>query len=253
MGAGGVLKIYSLRERPALEPDFERLADEGWPRFLRQRDELGSGRYWSSLFTDFADWQLLVCGELDRVVAVGHTVPFAWDGDPARLPGSIAGVLASAAETRAAGRAPTALCALAALVDRRHRGQGLSRVLLRAMAERAGGAGLGAFVAPVRPVLKAAYPLIPMEEYVRWTDGDGLPFDPWLRTHARLGAELLSVLPRAMVIAGPVARWEEWTGLALPGSGAHVVTGALQPVRVDRERDEARYEDPNVWMRHPAP
>jgi len=25
----------------------------------------------------------------------------------------------------------------------------------------------------------------------------------------------------------------------------------IQPVRIDRERNEGRYEDPNVWMRHP--
>jgi len=29
-----------------------------------------------------------------------------------------------------------------------------------------------------------------------------------------------------------------------------VVPGALQPVRIDRERDTGRYEDPNVWMKH---
>jgi hypothetical protein len=28
------------------------------------------------------------------------------------------------------------------------------------------------------------------------------------------------------------------------------VPGALQPVVIDRELDEGRYEDPNVWMRH---
>jgi hypothetical protein len=38
----------------------------------------------------------------------------------------------------------------------------------------------------------------------------------------------------------------------LPESGPFVVPGALQPVRIDRERDEGRYEDPNVWMRHPV-
>jgi hypothetical protein len=28
--------------------------------------------------------------------------------------------------------------------------------------------------------------------------------------------------------------------------------GALQPVRMDPDRNEGRYEDPNVWMRHPV-
>lgn len=72
----------------------------------------------------------------------------------------------------------------------------------------------------------------------------------WLRTHWRLGAAIVRVIPRAMVIAGTVAEWEDWTAMRFPDSGDHLVPGALQPVRIDRERDEGRYEDPNVWMKH---
>jgi GNAT superfamily N-acetyltransferase len=252
MGTSSLLKTYSLRERPELEPEFERLAEEGWPRFLRQRDELGSGRYWPALFTDFADFQLAVCGQYGRVVAVAHAIPFPWSGRAEALPASIADILGSAVEARAQGRAATALSALAVLVDQRHRGEGLSRVALGAMAELARGKGLAEFVAPVRPTLKASYPLAPMERYVRWIDDEGLPLDPWMRVHARLGAEIVGVMPRAMVIVGPVRDWEEWTGLRFPDSGGYVVPGALQPVAIDRAQDEGRYEDPNVWMRHPA-
>ena len=39
-------------------------------------------------------------------------------------------------------------------------------------------------------------------------------------------------------------------GYALPRHRV-VVPGALQPVVIDRERDEGRDEDPNVWMVHP--
>jgi hypothetical protein len=40
--------------------------------------------------------------------------------------------------------------------------------------------------------------------------------------------------------------------MSFPESGPYVVPSALQPVQIDRERDEGRYEDPNVWMRHPV-
>jgi hypothetical protein len=66
-----------------------------------------------------------------------------------------------------------------------------------------------------------------------------------------MGAELLAVAPRTIVIEGTVAEWERWTDMAFPDSGPYVVPGALQPVLIDRERDVGRYEDPNVWMRHP--
>jgi GNAT superfamily N-acetyltransferase len=242
-------KTYTLAERPGLEPEVERLAEECWPRFLRQRDSLGLGRHWSALFTTFAAFQLLVCDPLDRVAAAAHSVPVVWDGHDASLPENLAAVMAGAVAARAEGRAPTAVCALAALVGARYRGQGVSRLLLTSMRALASSRGLASLVAPVRLTLKERYPLAPMERYVRWTRDDE-PFDPWVRTHARLGARLVRVIPRALVIEGSVAQWETWTDMAFPDSGPFVVPGALQPVTVDRERDAVRYEDPNVWMHH---
>jgi hypothetical protein len=81
---------------------------------------------------------------------------------------------------------------------------------------------------------------------------DGLPLDPWLRVHRRLGARFLEVAPESMVIAGTISEWEEWTGMGFPESGAYVVQGALQPVEMDLERDLGVYREPNVWMRHPV-
>ena len=89
-----------------------------------------------------------------------------------------------------------------------------------------------------------------MERYVRWRRDDGLLFDPWLRLHERLGAELLRVAPASMTVDGTVAEWEEWAGLAFPESGEYPVAGALVPVTIDRERDLGRYVEPNVWMLH---
>jgi hypothetical protein len=244
-------KTFTLRERPELEDEFERLSEEAWPRFMRQRDELGVGRHWPKLFDDFADWQFFVCDSFDRVVAGGHSVPFVWDGTPADLPESIAAILERAVTARAAERRPTALSALAALVGTQQRGQGLSRVIVQTMRGMATRWRFDALVAPVRPTLKPAYPLASMERYVRWTDEEGLPLDPWMRVHARMDAAVVRVIPRAMVIAGTVKEWEAWTDMRFPDTGSYVVPGALQPVVVDRERDEGRYEDPNVWMRHP--
>ena len=49
--------------------------------------------------------------------------------------------------------------------------------------------GLDALIAPVRPTWKERYPLTPIERYVLWRREDGLPYDPWLRTHERVGGE----------------------------------------------------------------
>jgi len=52
------------------------------------------------------------------------------------------------------------------------------------------------------------------------------------------------------VITGTLAQCEDWTDMRFPDPGPYVLPGALQPVTIDREQDEGRYEDPNVWMRH---
>ena len=43
-----------------------------------------------------------------------------------------------------------------------------------------------------------------------------------------------------------------WTGLSFPESGQYVVAGALNPVIIDRERDEGVLTEPNVWVVHAA-
>jgi GNAT superfamily N-acetyltransferase len=145
---------------------------------------------------------------------------------------------------------PDVLSAMVAVVDRGRQGEGLSTHLVEAMRGLAREHGFPALVAPVRPTWKERYPLIPMERYARWTRDDGLPFDPWLRVHAKLGAELLEVCPASMRIEGSAAEWEEWTGLVFPDDGDYLVRGALVPVRV--EAGHGVYVEPNVWMRHAA-
>lgn len=243
-------KTFTLRERPDLEDEFERLAEASWPRFLRQRDSLGYGQYWPSLYTTWADWQLVLVDGMGPTIAATHAVPLHWNGTVEDLPPSIAEILRRATFDHESGRAPTALCALAAMVDPRYRGQGMSTPAVRAMVDLARAHGLGTLLAPVRPASKSAYPLAPMERYTRWTNADGLPLDPWIRVHARMGAEILAVAPRTLVITGTVAEWERWTEMRFPDSGPYVVPGALQPVVIDRDADGGRYEDPNVWMRH---
>src|SRR2546428_644279 len=185
-----------------------------------------------------------------RAASARHAVPLVWSGDVADLPSSIAEILRRAKADSDAGRAPNVLCALAAMVDARYRGQGMSPVAVRAMADLARAHGLRTLLAPVRPADKGAYPLTPMERYARWQNDDGLPMDRWIRVHARMRADVLAVAPRTLLITGTVGDWERWTEMRFPDSGSYVVPGALQPVVIDRKADEGRYEDPNVWMRH---
>ncbi|MGH3147991.1 MAG: GNAT family N-acetyltransferase [Rubrobacter sp.] len=241
------LAVHTLAQRPDLESGVSSLPD-AFPEFMYH--DAAVNRYWGDLFTDFAGFQVAVCDGEGEIVAAGHCIPVFWDGTVGGLPAGVDGVLERGVEGLELGRAPTVVSALLATVPHAYRGRGLSSVVLNAMKSVAAERGLWALIAPVRPTLKDRYPLIPMERYVRWEQAEGLPFDPWLRVHRRLGAEVLCVAPRSMVITGSISEWEQWSGMRFPENGAYVVPGALQPVVMDLERDLGSYEEPNVWMRH---
>jgi GNAT superfamily N-acetyltransferase len=238
------VRVFTYAERPDLAERTGEVEDT-FARFLAYGEV--PGKYWHLLRPDFPEFQLVLWDD-ERDVVVGHarTLPTrAAEG----LPDGVDGVLE--AWFGQGGRPePDVLSALVAVVDRRRQGEGLSSVLLRGMRDLARQHGFPALVAPVRPTWKDRYPLIPMERYAAWTRDDGLPFDPWLRVHVRLGAERLEVCPESMRIVGSTDEWSEWTGMAFPEDGDYVVPGALVPVRVAGGRGE--YVEPNVWMRHPV-
>jgi GNAT superfamily N-acetyltransferase len=238
--------VASYAERPDLAARLGELEDV-WPEFMHHGGVIA--RYWPSFASArFPEFQLILYDEAsDTILGLGQTIPFCWDGSPAGLPDGVDGVLRRVYEE---GGEPTSLSALVAVVASSHRGRGLGRAIIQGMRDVAAQRGLDALVAPVRPTLKSRYPLTPIERYLAWRRDDGELFDPWLRLHERLGAEIIGVCPGSFVVTGSVAEWEAWTGMAFPDSGAYAVEGALVPVEIDRERDVGRYVEPNVWMRH---
>jgi len=190
--------------------------------------------------------------EREEVVGVGHAIPAAWDGDRSSLPDGGFDAVLEALFAREPPT-PTVLCALGIQIAPECRGQGLSRRMVERMAEIGRDHSLDTLIAPVRPTLKHRYPLIPMERYVSWRRPDGTHLDPWIRTHERLGADIVKVAPASGVVTGTVAEWERWTEMAFPESGTYVVPGALVPIEINRERDEGVYVEPNVWMVHRPP
>ena len=245
------LRVRTLSEEPALRERFHDFHRQAWPRFLSEGD--GTGGLFPRIYTEFADFQFGLRDDAGTLVAVGNSIPFICDGSAGDLPPDIKEILERGLAVKQEGRRPTALSALAAIVDTTHRARGVSRRVIEAMADIARRHGFKTLVAPVRPALKQLYPLQPMERYITWTRPDGSLFDPWLRLHQRMGAEIVRIAPKAIVITDTVARWEEWTGLRFPEIGTYVVPGAFEPVKIDVRRDTGRYEEANVWMKHPLP
>jgi hypothetical protein len=241
-------RVVTLAQRPDLARSQEPLIEGGWPRFTFA--SATSLAYSERLMREFADYQVVLLDEEDRLVGAGQSVPFRWDGRPEGLPGGWDDVLTQAMVDRDAGRVATAAAGLGVTVAAEALGRGLSYLVLGGLRDVAVAHGLAHLVVPVRPNRKDAYPLTPMDRYLLWTLPDGRPFDPWLRVHVSLGGEILGICPASMVINGTVAEWEDWTGMRFPDSGPYIVPGALVPVQIDHEQDQGRYVEPNVWVHH---
>jgi GNAT superfamily N-acetyltransferase len=243
------ISTSTLAEAPELTDASQRVIADGWPAFVLATPVAAA--LWPRVLTEFADYQVVLVDQgSGSVVGTGHSLPLAWDGTVEGLPAGWDAAVERAIEDHDQGRAATAAVGLSATIARGHRGRRLSRRLIQALRAVAADHGHTALVLPVRPNLKSAYPLIPIERYVTWTAADGAPFDPWLRVHWRLGGRIVGLCPESMRISAPVADWEGWTGMRLPDSGRYVVPDALVPIEIDRERDQGLYLEPNVWVHH---
>jgi hypothetical protein len=236
------MDVATVRERPDLAQPAWELTRDTLPEYNNHGDVLN--RYWPRLTEELPDFQFhLVDG--DEPVARARSIPVRWDGTIDDLPAGIDGAIARGFEERDAD----VLCALVIMVPRALQGRGLSRLAVEAMRQVAAEHSLRGVIAPVRPSFKERYPLTPIERYASWTREDGLPFDPWMRVHARLGASILRPEPHSLRITADLDEWETWTGLRFPEDGDYVFPGGLAPLSVRGGRGE--YWEPNVWMCHP--
>ncbi|MEP7290367.1 MAG: GNAT family N-acetyltransferase [Chloroflexota bacterium] len=241
--------VKTFAERSDRIEENWRILDEGWLDFM-QNDPVGN-LYFGRLYQHFPDYQFMLY-DGETVVATCNSIPVTWNLDDQTLPDEgWDWALEHGYALLESATPATTLSALGITIAREYLGKGVSSQALRAMKNIAVQRGLNALIAPVRPTLKSSYPLTPMERYITWTQDEGAPFDPWLRTHWRAGARIVKVAPRSMIIPGTVAQWQAWTGMKFPESGAYVVPGALNPVTADVEHDLITYVEPNVWMHHP--
>ena len=235
---------FSAAERPDLGQQSLAVFHHVWPEYNHHGNH--SAAYFGALVPQHAHLQFVFQDVgTEQLIARGRMIPFRWDGSIEDLPVGIDGAGLRSVEDE---RPPTSVSALAAEVRPDFRGGGVSRLVIEAMAHLAQTAGLAPLLAPVRPNWKDRYPLTPIERYARWMRPDGLPFDPWMRVHARLGAEILRAEPRSLQIHAPVADWERWTEMAFPEDGEYVFPLGLAPLTISD--GVGRYWEPNVWMRH---
>jgi GNAT superfamily N-acetyltransferase len=226
------------------------IAEASWPEFM-MHDAIAN-EYWHELFDRFSEYQFaLLDNETKRMAAMGNSLPFHWDADVSALPeGGWDWVFVKAVEDHKKGTKPNIQSAIQIAIHPEYQSQRLSSRMVQAMRAIGQDMGFKYLVAPVRPNQKSKYPLISIDDYIKWTNDAGLPFDAWLRVHVRAGAKILKPCHAAMTIRGTRAEWQGWTDLKFPQSGSYFIPGALNPMEMNLEKDEGIYMEPNVWMVH---
>ncbi len=239
-------KLVTYAERPELENLALAAISDTFPEYNNHGNVLDY--YWSRLDADRPEFQFYLVDRHDGILARAKSLPIRWDGTVDDLPAGLDDAFMRSFEEPGVN----ALCAVVIAVPRELHGRGIISAALAAMRKLAHRHGIADLIAPVRPNWKDRYPLIPIEQYANWRRSDGLPFDPWMRTHERVGGRVLRCEPESVRITGSVSEWEEWTQMAFPQSGVYWFPGGLSKVSIDRGEDLGSYWDPNVWMHHRA-
>jgi GNAT superfamily N-acetyltransferase len=226
------------------------LTKAAWPEFMLH-DQIAN-ELWHELLDRFADYQLaLYDTDEKRVAAMGNSFPLRWDHSLETLPESgWDWAFAEAVNNHKQNLFPNMQCAIQVVILADYQGHGLSTKVLKALRGVGESKSLKHLIVPVRPNEKSKYPLINIDDYIKWETDEGLPFDSWLRVHVRLGGRIIKTCHQSKIILGRRAEWEQWTNLRFPQSGEYIIPGALNPIPMNIEKDEGIYVEPNVWMSH---
>jgi len=240
------LAIRSRADSPELKKAASSIEQAAW-------DELGYLNYtrahyehYQDLLDEYPDFQLcLVDQETGYPVAVANSVPFACSGPDELPPEGWDWVVETAAKKDARANM---LGALAVSVPAVHRSKGYARLMIRSLIELAEAKKFSGVVVPVRPTGKVKHPWVPISEYLTWTDPNGRPYDPWVRSHLASGGKLVGPCERSMVVHEPLGFWENWSKTRFKETGPYALKGAIAPVKIDVDLQIGTYEEPNVWV-----
>lgn len=238
------IKVYTLKDVPEIKTGA--IMKDVWAKFMTpDKDTM---KYWADMRKLFPEYQLCLL-DGDKLVGLGNSIPLTWTGKEEDLPPSWTDTLIQGVENKEPDSVNT-LSAVNIAIHADYQKSGLSQRLLSEFKKLANKKGLEKMIVPVRPSFKVDYPLTPFDNYVHWKREDNTPFDPWIRTHWKLGAKIVRPIYKAFTVTGTIKDWEEWTSMRFPESGRYVIKGALQPIQIDRENDFGIYDDPNLWMEY---
>jgi len=245
---GQAYHLRTVAQSPALMTRMEQTHAQSWPAFFA--GDAVQSQYWQKIYALFPDFQFAWL-QADLIALAGNMVPLFWNGNASTLPSGWDAALKQAVLDQERGLAANTVCVLAGVVNAALQGRNLSYLLIASMARIANRLGFEHLIVPVRPTLKPRFADMSLSDYAELTrETDGLPLDPWLRVHRRLGGKILAFSDCSQRVEGSLAQWQEWTGIVFTQSGDYRVDGALQPVRIDIAQDRGIYHDQSIWIEH---
>lgn len=249
------IKIVSFAERSDLLPAIDEMIMQHWPKFMLQTSVDDS--YWERLYKKpFAEYQFVAItgeGDEEKVIGLINSVALPWKGSLQELPDRGWDEIFTLAMDSDLEELPCDLIsALSVIVSKEYRGYKIPQLLISHLKKYAKSQNYLGIVVPVRPTMKHIYPIQYFRDYITWKNERGEPFDPWIRTHWRLGAKFIKIAPESMRITGTIANWELWTGLKFPQNGKYAISSGLVPLKIDVAKNIGEYVEPNLWMFHPV-
>lgn len=237
---------FDAREWP--DAKIDELFSEGFPSFITA-DPVAAA-YIERVWEYFVDYHIMLVHQADEPAASGWGVPIQWNGEVTDLPSGYTDTLRRAVSGYETKTTPNTFVICAGIVNPTFARQGVAGQLILELKELGKGHNLPRIIAPVRPTLKHQYPLTPIDTFTKWVRPDGLPFDPWLRTHVHVGGTILSTAPHSQTMTGTVEQWESWTEMQFPSTGHYVIANGLSTLYIDKEHNIGAYTEPNIWVQH---
>lgn len=233
-----------------LGPETRALSRLTWPNFLVEESDIPNATLQFKISPEELSRRLPAWGirrEKDHsLVAFANAAAIFLEPGATQLP-SDGWQYAMSAFSRA--EEPNCLCLLNISVNPDFQRFGFSRMLLE-QAKRVATLGFGFrwLAGPVRPSRKCEFPRMPLADYLQMKNEQGERFDPWLRTHEKLGAEVLNICVDSVVVRASITRWNEWCGNDWKSPGKYDHPSALVPIEF--ADGIGLYREPNVWVRY---
>lgn len=221
-----------------------------WPRYLIEKSDIEESHEPTSLSDDelskhFRLWGIRRKSD-SKLVAFASAVLISVDPKAASYPNE---GWRFALKAYYRGGKVNCLCLLSANVDPEFRSLKFSYALIQAAKEIATSLSLSCVLAPVRPTQKSQFPSLLIAEYLEMKSAQGEIYDPWLRTHEKLGGEILNICSESVLVKASLNKWQEWLGPTVLSS-SFVPEMGLVPVFVDQQKNIGIYIEPNIWVRY---